>query len=150
MKKIGTYTVRGKIKPVDVLATPQRVRLFDGKFDTAYVVTKFVVAPRDVSNEGFNSYRAKLMTVDTGDAKFWNWSNGEEIAWATITFDGNGIAPSEFNQVDRDNLIVEDLFVYFDNNNDLTGNYYIEMDKYEITEGKGALTMVRNNNQSVE
>ena len=150
MKKIGSYTLRGKILPVDVQPIPELVRLFDGRFDTAYVVTKFIIAPNDLTSTTVESFRGKLMTVASGNAKFWNWSDNEEIAWATMTYDGNGAStPSEFNQIDPDNLIVEDLFVYLDSNSDFTGNYLIEMDKYEITEARGALAMVRNNSQNV-
>jgi hypothetical protein len=150
MKKIGSYTLRGKIVAQDVSGSPELIRLFDGRFDTAYVITKFVVAPNDMATTAVDVMRGKLMTVDTGNAKFWNWSDNEEIAWATITYDGNGSAtPSEFNQIDPDNLVVEDLFVYFDSNSDLTGNYLIEMDKYDITSARGALALVRNNSQSV-
>ncbi len=55
-----------------------------------------------------------------------------------------------FNLVDRDNLVIEDLFIYGETNaagGDL--NYYIEMEKYEFPTAKGALTMVRNKNQAV-
>jgi len=150
MKKIGSYTLRGKILAQDVSGSPELIRLFDGRFDTGYVITKFVISPNDVASSTAELFRAKLMTVNTGNAKFWNWSDNEEVAWAIIAYDGNGIStPNTFNQVDRDNLIVEDLFVYFDSNSDFTGNYYIEMDKYEITEARGALTMVRNNSQDV-
>jgi len=150
MKKLGSYTLRGKILATDVDSIPTLVRLFDGRFDTAYVVTKFVIAPNDMANNTQESFRSKLMTVDTGNAKFWNWADNEEIAWATITYDGNGSGtPSFFGQVDPDNLIVEDLFVYFDSNSDLPGNYLIEMDKYDISSARGALALVRNNSQSV-
>ena len=150
MKKVGSYTLRGKIFPVDVEEEPELIRLFDGRFDTAYVITKFVIAPNAMADNTQESFRAKLMTVDTGNAKFWDWSDNEEIAWATITYDGNGSGtPSFFSQVDPDNLIVEDLFVYFDSNSDLTGNYLIEMDKYDITSARGALALVRNNSQNV-
>jgi hypothetical protein len=150
MKKVGKYTLRGKIDPVDVQPIPELIRLFDGKFTSAYVITKFVIAPNSMADTTQESFRAKLMTVDTGNAKFWNWSDNEELAWATITYDGNGSGtPSFFTQVDPDNLVLEDLFVYFDSNSDLSGNYLIEMDKYEIPEARGALAMVRNNSQSV-
>jgi len=148
MKKLGSYTLRGKITAQDVSGEPEQIRLFDGRFDTAYVVTKFVIAPNDLANTQVEVYRAKLMTTEDGNPKFWNWSDNEEIAWATMSYDGNG-PNQEFNQIDRDNLVVEDLFVYFDANDDFVGNYYIEMDKYSIPEATGALTMVRNNSQSV-
>ena len=41
-KKIGTYTARGQISEEFVkVGMPKRIRLFDGRFDTAYVVREF-------------------------------------------------------------------------------------------------------------
>ena len=61
-----------------------------------------------------------------------------------------GTPAQPFNLIDRDNLVVEDLFVYARTGTTTAGiNYYIEFDKYDISEGLGALTMVRNSSQSV-
>lgn len=149
MKKIGSYTLRGKINSQAGAGVPEMIRLFDGRFDTGYVITKFRIGPNDVTSTLFESLRGKLMTTSAGNPLFWNWADNEEIGWATTTFDGNGIAPSEFNLIDRDHIVIEDLFVYFNSTSGVTGNYYIEMDKYDITDARGALAMVRNNSQSV-
>ena len=39
MKKIGSYTHRGNL----LEGTSEKITLFDGKFDTAYVITGFKV-----------------------------------------------------------------------------------------------------------
>jgi hypothetical protein len=149
MKKIGEYTVRGQIP--EGVANTRRIKLYDGRFDTAYKVIKMVIAGARADDSSSDAV-AKLMTEDIGtSADFWNWNDKREIAWASTdhrTADG---VQNTFSEVDTDNLIVEDLFITAQNrsasNPDV--NYMIFMEKYDITEWQGALAMVRNSSQRV-
>ena len=149
MKKIGEYTCRGQIP--EGTANTYRIPLFDGRFDTAYRVTRFVIAGARADDSSSDAV-AKLMTEDTGiSADFWNWGDNREIAWASTdhrTADG---VQKVFSEVDPDNLIVQDLFITAQNrsasNPDI--NYMISMEKYDITEWQGALAIVRNKSQDV-
>ena len=146
MKKIGEYTARGKMAG----ATVERIRLFDGRFDTGYRITKFMILVNDPDISSYDAYGI-LGTEEDTLAQNWNLSKQDQIGWASMEAKGAATGPGAepFNLVDRDNLVIEDLFVYGETNSaggDL--NYYIEMDKYEFTPSKGALTMVRNKNQA--
>jgi hypothetical protein len=149
MKKIGEYTTRGSIRTDNSV---NRIILFDGRFDTAYKITEFVIGHHDVDQTNHRVFNAKLMTDETAGVGInWNWDNNEEIAWATITSDANStISPTSFNLVDPDNLVVEDLYIIADEGtgNDIKMNYYIRMEKYDITDSQGALAMVRNRSQA--
>lgn len=146
MKFLQTYSVRGKYKTVPIASRtdPVYVQLFDGSFQTGYRITKFIIAPVDVDLTTFVGYAGKIMTVDSGDATFWDYSDNRELAWAAISFDANGIAPNTFSNIDRDNMIIEDCYLYLENSADLDMNYYIEFEKYDISEARGAMTQVRN------
>ena len=142
MKKIGEYTCRGQV-PTN---TTERIKLFDGRFDTAYKVTRFEVSPGD-GTAAADVY-GKLMTEDLGTgARAWNWQDNREIAWASGNQITTGIKEL-FDTIDPDNLIVEDLFVVVEDNNDGAVNYMITMEKYDITDSQGALAMVRNRSQA--
>jgi hypothetical protein len=147
MKKIGEYTLRGKVDH----NTPEMIRLFDGSFKTGYRVVEFTIFTRDVSSSTLENYSAFLGTTNTMSAATWEWENQEQVAWSASSFDGNGsgFAPGSFTQIDPDNLIVEDLFVYMDANTGGAANYFIKLEKYSITDWQGALAMVKNNNQDV-
>tara|TARA_R110000751_G_scaffold25329_1_gene68876 strand:+ start:580 stop:1026 length:447 start_codon:yes stop_codon:yes gene_type:complete len=148
MKKIGTYTVRGS----GLEGSAIKVQLFDGRFDTAYKVTKFTIWPVSVQDAYDHRAVGKLGTTDdlqTASATFMNADDNREIAWCGIA---NGAIESviiEEGLVDTDNLIVEDLYVYFRSNQNEKVNYMITMDKYDISEWQGALAMVRNSAQNV-
>jgi len=146
MKKIGSYTCRGAIDSLTI----ERIILFDGRFDTGYVVTKFMILTTDPDNSGLDGFGILATQADMGTT--WDLSDGTQVGWASMPNNGSATGPpgTPFELIDRDNLVVEDLHIYAETN--ATGpnpiNYYIEMDKYEFTESRGALAMVRNQSQS--
>jgi len=146
MKKIGTYTCRGQVT-ADSTA-PTKIILDDGSFKTAYRLTKFVVAASDMDNTNQRMFSAKIATTPTLPQNInWNWQDQREIAWANFAYDANGIFPLYFNQVDSDNLIVQDIYLFADEPGGSTTNemnYWIEFEKYEISDWQGALAMARD------
>jgi hypothetical protein len=143
MKKIGEYTVRGDTPDNGV----KRITLFDGRFDTGYVVTSFHIFPRDPTSGSSDSYGC-LATEEEAATSDWVAADNRQIGWATSNMHGYG-ADQPSTLLDPDNLIVEDLYVY---GNDAAGNpvnYIITMEKYEFTDWRGALAMVRNSAQNV-
>ena len=145
MKKIGNYTVRGS--GIDNAIT--RVKLFDGRFDTAYKVTKFVVAGVDITSTSQTDVNGCLGTTEDAPSSQWDWSDNRQIGWASARGIDAASVGDPFSLIDKDNLIVEDLFLYLNGNASAEVNYYIEMDKYDISDWQGALAMVRNNAQNV-
>ena len=145
MKKIGEYTTRGQIADGAV----ERIMLFDGRFDTAYRVVSFVVWGTDPF-ETSSDVAAKLMTEDLGTPSppnIFNADDNREIGWASHEIDNALGTGNNFHVLDRDNLIVEDLYVWANNAANDPINYLIELEKYDITDWQGALTMVRNRSQ---
>jgi hypothetical protein len=154
MKKVGTYTLRGKVSESDTEAgNAQRIRLFDGRFDTGYKVIDFKIWPTTFSNSTQPDLIGKLATTDnleTSSVEFMNADDVREIAWAGAA-GGTDVWSDMPTIIDPDNFIVEDLFVYIRNAFDASpgGNYMIVLEKYETTDANGALAMVRNNAQNV-
>jgi hypothetical protein len=154
MKKIGSYTIRGQSDENESESgIPKRVRLFDGRFDTGYRITKFQIF--GATYTGTQPFViGKVATTDnlnTTTTNFFNANDIREIGWSVSAGATDGGADIFADTVlDRDNMIVEDLFIYVRGNTDAAFvNYYIEMDKYEFPTATGALTMVRNNAQNV-
>ena len=145
MKKIGEYTCRGQVTADNL---PFRIILDDGTFQTGYRIKKFVIAAFDIDNTNTRNLTAKLATTpDLTDAIDWNWQDQRELAWSMFSWDANGIFPQTFEQIDKDQLIIQDLFIYVDEPAGSTTqfcNYYIELEKYEITDWQGALAMTRD------
>tara|TARA_Y100001963_G_scaffold80539_1_gene111755 strand:+ start:950 stop:1393 length:444 start_codon:yes stop_codon:yes gene_type:complete len=147
MKKIGEYTTRGRVADTGF----ERLILFDGRFDTGYKITKFRVYGDPNAETGVEGYGCLSTTIDPqmSDGGDWNFEANNQIAWATTTYSGSGGTVSDWEQVDPDNLVIEDLFIYAREGGGAVGlNYYIEMEKYEITDSQGALAMVRNRSQT--
>lgn len=150
MKLTRTYTCRGRITEDESEAgAPARIRLFDGSFQTAFKVIDFQVwststsgaAPFCVGKLATSNALPNLQAADFFDA-----SDTREIAWSTsagATDGGNHTLGDRI--VDPDNLVVEDLWVYVRANTDTTPvNYMITLEKYDISETMGAVSMSRD------
>lgn len=153
MRKIGEYTARGQVTENESEAgTPNRIRLFDGRFDTGYRVRFFVVWGSSASSSSMPDCSGKLATspnCQTAVDGFFDASDGREIAWSGTA----GSTDTWFNSppaviIDEENFIVEDLYVYVRGAIDTTPiNYLVVMDKYDTSESFGAVTMARDRAQ---
>ena len=153
MKKIGQYTARGIIDEPDTTAgNPQKIPLFDGRFDTGYRITGFKIWSSDYSSSSAPDVIGKLSKNDDGStasASFMRADDDNQIAWSTSAgaTDAGG-APFGESIIDRDNMVIEDLYVYARGSAAGTViNYLVEMDKFEISDWQGALAMARDRAQ---
>jgi hypothetical protein len=155
MKKIGKYTAKGTTTETESGFSPKRISLFDGRFDTGYRVVDFQIWSTDYSSSSDPDCVGKLATdlgVSSAAASFMNADDNREIAWAGVAGSTDSINAPEFTITDPDNLIVQDLFVLVRSAGGATVriNYIITMEKYEFSEWRGALAMVRNTSQDVD
>ena len=153
MKKIGEYTARGTVSEDDTFAgNPHKITLFDGKFTTAYKVTEFYIWGSDWSASANPDVIGKLSKngIGSGGAgSFMRADDDNQIAWAVSSGGTDAGGGGGFNDsiIDPDNLIVEDLYVYARTSQSGTAdpiNYLVVMEKYEISDWKGALSMARD------
>jgi len=151
MKKIGEYTVRGKLTETEAeTSNGFKIHLFDGRFDTGFRIVSFDIFPSTWSSSTTPDCIGKLGTesglVD-GAVNFMNADDNREIAWAGNN-GGLDTGGQTFSIVDPDNMIIEDLFIYVRGSQDAADvNYMVKLEKYDITDWQGALSMVRNKSQ---
>jgi len=144
------FTLKGTVGDEEV----KRAFLFDGQFDTGYVLRKFVIAPNNENVLGDTRGAAKLATMgdlSSTSGATWNWGDNREIGWASwgSEIGGGGSAavrPPVFSLVDDAFIIVEDLYIY-NQSAAIDLGYYIELEKVKISEWEGALSMVRARSQ---
>lgn len=144
MKKIGEYTIRGKVPD----NTVEKVILFDGRFDTGYRVTEFRCWNSDAlsSNDGVMML-ATEQDADWDTAPSLDAADNTQIAWGGYS-SSTYLWADNIGIVDPDNMIIEDLYIHAQVTS--TGSslsYLIKLEKYDITDWQGALTMVRNKSQ---
>jgi hypothetical protein len=140
MKQDKILTLKGKILAGDV----ERISLFDGSFETAYRLLSIVVCPENILASELVSL--KLMTEEATHNTDWFWAKNTEVGWAAWNVPINSRF-GQFSRVDKEALIVEDLFMDASGDTGEFVNYMIEMEKVNITSWKGALAMVRNKSQ---
>jgi hypothetical protein len=148
MKKIGEYTATGKASHL----IETEIKLDDGRFDTGYVVTHFQIYPTDFTG-GTPSTTTGIGRLATEDGlslirtNFIDASLNTFVAADSISGGFENVSDDAGTFIDPDNLIVQDLFITILNADDKDMNYLIKMDKYQFTDWKGALAMVRNKSQ---
>lgn len=147
MKKIGQYTTRGVIPE----GVEERITLFDGKFKTGFRIVDFQIMSSQLGSSSNNAC-ARLSTTSIGpmpaSGVMVNFQDNRQIAWSTTAGATNGAAWLG-SIVDPDNLVVEDLFISGQNGGtDINICYMITMEKYEFSDWRGALSMVRNKSQA--
>ena len=154
MKYIGNRTIRGVMLPnpgslVVQDGTEKEINVFDGRFDTGIVVTKFVVATGDQSHQDFTARLATEPDLETGVDGYWDWGDTRQIAWASVNGSTDLVVTDFFSLVARDNLVIEKL--YFSVRTASTSitqlNYYIECDIFELDSYQGSLAIVQNSAQ---
>ena len=148
MKLIGKYTARG----LSTEGVIQKIPLFDGSFETGYRVTDFKIWSTDYDASSSPDVVGKLSKNDDGVTAATNFMRADDdnqIAWAASAGSADGgLGFGEGPVIDRDNLVVEDLFVYVRSSNAAAKvNYLVELEKYEIDDWKGALAMARDRAQ---
>ena len=150
MKKLGLYTARGIVTEAETEAgSPQKIPLFDGRFDTAYRITDFKIwsSHYDASSSPDVIGKLSKNAIGTTAAEdFMRADDDNQIAWAASAGSGDGgLGFGEDAIIDPDNLVVEDLYVYARASNAAANvNYLVTMEKYEISESQGALLMARD------
>jgi hypothetical protein len=142
MKQDKILTLKGKILAGEV----ERISLFDGRFDTAYRILSIVITPEDILTS--EAVTVKLMTEDATHNVGWFWAKNTEVGWAAWGVPINSRF-GQFARVDKEALIVEDLFIDASGDSGEFINYMIELEKVKVTEWIGALAMVRSKAQNV-
>lgn len=145
MKKEGDIlTVRGQIQSATY---NNRIYLFDGKFNTGYRILDLSIeteTPQDGNEMLFTVTTQPVSALITA----WDWSDNVQIAWANCDMPTSS-RDAYFSLVDKDNLIIEDMWLSAYSTTEAQGcNYYMTLQKYNFAEAVGALTMVKNRSQT--
>jgi len=146
VKKIEEYTTRGQISEGNEI----RIQLFDGRFDTAYKVVDLRICSADLGSSA-DDCAVRLSTESIGPMpssgeSMINFADNRQIAWCGLSGQSNAFADVS-PIIDPDNLIVEDLYISGQHGSTHPINYIIYLEKYDISEWRGALAMVRNKSQ---
>ena len=138
-------TLRGQLQE----GTVKRLVVDDGMLTRGMRVRKFIVSgdPGSSANDCF-----AVLGFQGSFPSIWDWSDNNQIAWASSNIISTAGAEPPFSLVDRDATIVRDLFI---TGQVSTGggtsvfNYYIELELVDITEDESILQLIKERNQGV-
>lgn len=143
--KGGRKVMTGRITEGTYDGNENKITLFDGRFDTAYKLISFKIAP--ASPTVAQELIGKLSTEPKSNVTTWFWEDVEEVAWAHW---GTDKYKDEYSNIRDDTMIVEDLYIsaYNETLDQSSVNYEIILEKMKIEAWDAASIMVRNNSQS--
>lgn len=118
-----------------------KILLYDGSFETAFILREFKICAEDIADQELMS--AKLLTTFAPHEQDWHWGSNQEVGWATWNVPSNARF-GNFSLVKENIRIVEDLWIDFSGDSSEVVNYYIKMEKINITDWEGALALATN------
>lgn len=133
----------------------------DGDFNSAWRITKFVIAPVDVAdtNAGSKDCCAVLGTHPealeraTGNVIEWRWSDRRQVAWTAITMFGDtSIADWSFGLIDPQHVIVRDLYFGLTSASATSTtefSYFIELERVKLNDNQAVMAIIQEESQDV-
>jgi hypothetical protein len=140
-----THTLRGQF----IEGTIKRLIVDDGRLTHAMRVTKFVVS----TDPNFASADCHAVLGYQGNfPSLWDWSDNNQIAWASTNNPAQGAVDVYFSLVDPNHLIIRDLYIA--GQVSAAGgtsfiNYYIEMEAVDVSEDRAILQLIKERSQGV-
>lgn len=144
--KDGRKVLRGRITMNTYNGLENRIQLWDGSFKTGYRVVEFRIIPKSPQNQ-----EEVLSIISTeprsGVPSSFDFSQNQEIAYATWNVP-NQTEYSAWSLIVEGNMAIEDLWIScYTTGDDPELNYYIILEKYNMTDWEGAGVLVDNLNQ---
>jgi hypothetical protein len=140
---------------------PLHLIVDDGNFNDAWRITKFLVAPRDLSSSSAGSWdsyavlatHAEALADPAITAIWWRWEDRRQVAWTSLSMFGDSSPDlGGFNLIDPQHVVVRDLYFGLTAGT-ATGttefNYFIELERVKLTDDQAVLAIVQEVAQDV-
>jgi len=139
-KRLGpVLTLRGRC-PTNT--ANHKINLFDGKFSTGFKLISFEIVAENATDNDQEATGTLYNRKQAGFSREWNFADVEQVGWSGWSIP-LGSRWGIWNKVDDETILVEDLFMAIYGVNETSDfNYIIKLQKYDITEWEGALSLV--------
>ena len=154
-KHLGRYVFRGAFNEssTSINGDRHRIKIFDGRFDTGFVVRGFAVWGLDTECHGTLRTEGYPLPApgnpnpnDKNITTMMNANNNVQFAWASHGSSGSG--PSSNSIIDPSYVVIQDMYVFgYATGVSQPWNWIVIADKYDLSEGTGPLNMVHNQSQ---
>ena len=131
----------------------------DGRYNDAWRVTKFVIAPVDPTNStagtkdaiGVLATHPGAIPDVTGNVVQWHWNDRRQFAWCSISLDGDTQFDSDFNLIDPQHVIVRDMYLGITAQQTFSSwewGYFIELERVELSDSQAIMAIIQEESQS--
>ena len=151
--------LRGVITSFNFTPRAKHLIVDDGNFNHAWRVTKFAIAPVDVSSGSvpLRDCCAALATSEDALEGYvssvinWRWEDRRQFAWAASAWDSDTEIGDQFNLIDPTHVIVRDMFIGLTSQSATAStefNYYIELERVILDDSQAVMAIVQEENQN--
>lgn len=139
----NSRTLRGTLADTEV----QRLIVDDGRLNHGWRIVAFYVAGNGVSSAEIS---AKITTDESQAASAsWNWSDSQEIAWASTRQTAESTWGGWESAIDPDRVVLTDAFITGNSSTGTDINYMILLEKVELTDDESILALIKEREQNV-
>lgn len=134
-----TRILRGRLEDNE----ERRLIVDDGNFKDGWRVVNFVVAGNGTTSAEVSAKLAVREVPTLG----WNWGDSREIAWASSRQTVEAAWGGFPNAIDKNNVIVMDLWIYATASNGSDVNYMIEIERVALDDNQSVLALIQERAQ---
>lgn len=136
-------TLRGKASDT----TPVRLVIDDGNFNHAFRVIEFKVLVSDPRSDGYGSWATLSLSEDS--AGIWDLSDNGQIGWAGMDITDTDAPAPLMSLIDPEHVVVRDLWIYGDSNVGTEFQYFVRLQKVDISDDQAILALIKERSQNV-
>ena len=139
-----TRTLRGRLLHNEV----QRLVVDDGNLNHGYRVKEFYVFPQR-SDDSTNDVMGTLALEEAGAQIRWDAGDNRQIGWASTGVGGSRDMHPAFTLIDRDKIILQDLYIYGSGSGSSDGNYLVILETVDLTNDEAVMQLIKERSQNV-
>lgn len=133
----------------------------DGDFNSAWRITKFAIAPLDISSSSAGSRDCFAVLATHPEALEgpvstvieWRWSDRRQVAWTAIEMAGDTTVSNwSFGLIDPQHVVVRDLYFGLTAQvatSTVEFNYFIELERVSLTDNQAVMAIIQEESQDV-
>lgn len=134
----------------------------DGNLNHGWKITRFEIAPYDVTNAGAGGWdcvgalatHAEALEGPVSTVIAWDWEDRRQVAWSSCLMSGDtGIYHTgRGGVIDPQHVVIRDLYLgisAFSATSTIYFNYFIELERVTLTDDQTILALIQEESQDV-
>ena len=139
-------TLRGRVDNND---ETRRLIVDDGRVNHGFKIVEFYIISNNPSTSAADAF-GSLATEEAAAVSRWNLSDNRQIGWAGQNVAGSAAPAYQFNLIDPDHIVINDLFVCGSGGSGATAQgyqYLVVLEPVELTDNQAVIQLIKESAQ---